>query len=245
MITKSFHHGEVKRLRFTLIELLVVIAIIAILAAILLPALNSARERGRAASCINNLKQIGMTVAMYTSQNDDYIPGLYQSPSPGTANGNRWAPTMVRTDGNPAVYSCPSSEKYTTGAGDIQKYNPQSTDATNLAYLSRYLAYGVNGNWGAATYNAFEFSVNKIGTLKNGATVVYAGDANGISATTCYFSPAQVYTGSESQRIDARHNDNANFVKLDGHVESKGKSEINALAVSSSSTEFKLFYYVN
>ena len=63
----------VNRYRFTLIELLVVIAIIAILAAILLPALNQARERGRAASCINNLKQFGSFWLGYADENDDQM----------------------------------------------------------------------------------------------------------------------------------------------------------------------------
>lgn len=124
-----------KKQGFTLIELLVVIAIIAILAAILLPALNSARERGRQATCLNNLKQIGVTHEQYTNDSDSWaLPGLSVSSDANTYwyrvlhkyYGLTW---VADKGGKDSFFVCPSQEGVfegpfsTSGWGNYNHYS--------------------------------------------------------------------------------------------------------------------------
>jgi prepilin-type N-terminal cleavage/methylation domain-containing protein/prepilin-type processing-associated H-X9-DG protein len=118
---------------FTLIELLVVIAIIGILAAMLLPALSKAREKGRSAVCVSNLRQISLAVRLYTDQNDGWMPvpsyGAGATVGPWPKLLDEYMPRRQNTGANPPpnrVFTCPS-------AGGASYHGWQNKDI-NLTY---------------------------------------------------------------------------------------------------------------
>jgi prepilin-type N-terminal cleavage/methylation domain-containing protein/prepilin-type processing-associated H-X9-DG protein len=97
---------------FTLIELLVVIAIIAILAAILFPVFAQAREKARQTTCVSNLRQIGLAVTMYATDNEGYP--FHSSPS-NQVPRTRWSDYLLPYAKNEKMFLCPSAPKDMVG----------------------------------------------------------------------------------------------------------------------------------
>lgn len=120
------------RRAFTLIELLVVVAIIALLIAILLPALGGAREQAKQTTCLSNMRGMGVAAAMYAQDNHDYFPLTSHSSSTGT-----WLRTLQPyAGGDKLIYRCPSdrSEDW---------FNPLDSPSQHLIN-DRQNSYAVN-----------------------------------------------------------------------------------------------------
>lgn len=231
-----------KQIRFTLIELLVTIAVIAILVGVLLPALNSAREKARDLSCRNNLKTIGIAQTGYSSSFDDWIVPNYSSRWRGGPDGNLWnldgywtgmltgfGTVHARYKHRKSTYFCPSYSDWNDGYADNGP--GEYYISTNSNYQTNTFLCGMRNMNPPGEQNR----IKKLSAVRTPGITLFAGDTFA-SASAIAYSSYLAYRHSVPEIRTAATNPastpippagRANLVMIDGHVESVTYAQTN------------------
>ena len=230
---------------FTLIELLVVIAIIAILASMLLPALQQARGRARAITCANNFSQIGKHVTLYINDSDGFFPWTHKSALPYWTRYS-YSPltnyvSWPRADkpGN-LFFGGLSKLGSTVYRGPFACPEVGEGDLTRLGYgidANRIYQYGAAGQSNADVYDALHYTLSfndsflkcksgetsfnvdkiKLSRLKRPTALVYMCDGSG-GGLTDYRTRRADPTDFTERNVPGRQVGGANFLYADFHV---------------------------